>query len=94
MDLEFIAIMVFVVAILALVLGIGNYAFQRWLRHKEKQLELMADKTAEQAAQYAAKAEKLEQRVRVLERIATDTGADLAAQIEDLRDRDIEESVQ
>ncbi|MEO1922806.1 hypothetical protein T8S45_07340 [Blastomonas marina] len=94
MDFEFLAIMVFVVAILAIVLGIGNDAFQRWLRHKEKQLELMADKTAEQAAQYAAKAEKLEQRVRVLERIATDTGADLAAQIEDLRDRDIEESVQ
>ncbi|GGA07350.1 hypothetical protein GCM10010923_16750 [Blastomonas marina] len=94
MDFEFLAIMVFVVAILAIVLGIGNDAFQRWLRHKEKQLELMADKTAEQAAQYAAKAEKLEQRVRVLERIATDTGADLATQIEDLRDRDIEESVQ
>lgn len=94
MDFEFLAIMVFVVAILAIVLGIGNDAFQRWLRHEEKQLELMADKTAEQAAQYAAKAEKLEQRVRVLERIATDTGADLATQIEDLRDRDIEESVQ
>lgn len=96
MDLEFIAIMVFVVAVLAIVLGIGNDMFQRWLRHKEKQLELMADKTAEQAAQYAAKAEKLEQRVRVLERIATDTGADLATQIEDLRDRDTDdrESVQ
>ncbi|PIW55287.1 MAG: hypothetical protein COW16_07025 [Sphingomonadales bacterium CG12_big_fil_rev_8_21_14_0_65_65_10] len=96
MDFEFLAIMVFVVAILAIVLGIGNDAFQRWLRHKEKQLELMADKTAEQAAQYAAKAEKLEQRVRVLERIATDTGADLATQIEDLRDRDTDdrESVQ
>ena len=96
MGKEVVGIMIFAVVILAIVLGLGNDAFQRWLRHREKQLELMADKTAEQAAQYASKAEKLEQRVRVLERIATDTGADLAAQIEDLRNEETEnrESVQ
>ena len=38
------------------------------------------------AAQYAAQTERLEARVRVLERIATDRGADVAAQIEQLRD--------
>ena len=55
----------------------------------------MANKTAEQAAQYAAKAQKLEARVRVLERIATDRGSDLAMQIEDLRDGgELKESVQ
>jgi hypothetical protein len=59
-------------------------------------MELMADKTAEQAARYAAEAERLEQRVRVLERIATHRGANLAMEIEDLReDRDVtKESMQ
>ena len=46
---------------------------------------LTADRTAEKAAQYASHVEQLEARVRVLERIATDKGADLAQQIEDLR---------
>ncbi|TMM46222.1 hypothetical protein [Qipengyuania marisflavi] len=95
MDPEFIVILVFVVAMTAIVLGIGNEIFRRHLEHKEKTMEMMADKTAQQAAQYAAKAEKLEQRVRVLERIATDRGQDLAMEIEDLRERPAEgESVQ
>ena len=41
---------------------------------------------AEKAAQYAAQTERLEERVRVLERIVTDRGADLAQEIEGLRD--------
>lgn len=59
---------------------------KRQIAFKERKLELMADKTAEKAAQYAAHVERLEQRMRVLERIATDKGADLAAQIEGLRE--------
>jgi len=59
--------------------------FKRFMDYKERQLSLTADKTAEKAAQYASHVEQLEQRVRVLERIATDKGADLAMQIEDLR---------
>lgn len=59
--------------------------FQRYMAHKERKLTLTADKTAEKAAQYASRVEQLEARVRVLERIATDKGADLAEQIEDLR---------
>ena len=43
--------------------------------------------TAEKAAQYAAHNERLEQRVRVLERIVTDKGLDVSDQIENLRDR-------
>ena len=42
--------------------------------------------TAEKAAQYAAHTERLEQRVRVLERIVTDKGIDVADEIERLRD--------
>ncbi len=58
----------------------------RTLAFKERAMELTASTTAEKAAQYAAHTERLEARVRVLERIATDKGADLASQIEDLRD--------
>ena len=68
--------------------GIGMGAFQRWLQHKEKMSKLIADQTAERAAQYASHVERLEASVRVLEQIATDGGAQTAAQIEALRDRD------
>ena len=61
--------------------------FKMWLRMKEKQMEIQSTMTAEKSAQYAAHTERLEQRVRVLERIITDKGADLATEIEDLRDR-------
>jgi hypothetical protein len=60
--------------------------FKMWLRMKEKQMEIQSSMTAEKAAQYAAHTERLEQRVRVLERIATDKGIDLSNEIEALRD--------
>ena len=95
MGWEIIPLMIGIVALVTIVLGIAQDTFQTWLKHKERQMELMANKTAEQAAQYAAKAQKLEARVRVLERIATDRGSDLAMQIEDLRDGgELKESVQ
>ena len=95
MGWEIIPIMIGTVALVAIILGMARDTFQVWLKHKERQMELMANKTAEQAAQYAAKAQKLEARVRVLERIATDRGSDLAMQIEDLRDGDeLKESMQ
>lgn len=59
---------------------------KRYIGYKERKLELMAGQTAEKAAQYAAKVERLEARMRVLERIATDKGNHIADQIEDLRD--------
>ena len=52
---------------------------------KEKRLELEMHAAAEKAAQYAASNTELEQRVRVLEQIVTDAGAETAAQIEALR---------
>ena len=57
-----------------------------WFRLREHQLEMQGRQTAEKAAQYAAHTERLEQRVRVLERIVTDKGIDLADEIERLRD--------
>ena len=82
----FIMILAFFVVVIPVVLGVGSDMLKRWLAHKERAMELMADQTAEKAAQYAAHVERLEQRMRVLERIATDRGADLALEIEDLRD--------
>ncbi|WP_310100629.1 hypothetical protein [Sphingomonas sp. BE138] len=59
--------------------------FRRWLKHKERMAEVLTEATAEKAAQYAAHSERLEQRVRVLERIVTDKGVALADEIEALR---------
>lgn len=65
--------------------GISMGAFQRWLQHKEKMSQLIANETAEKAAQYAAHVERIEARLRVLEEIVTDGGVETAAQIEALR---------
>ena len=65
-------------------------AFIVWSKHQksleEKRIEATASQTAEQAAQYASRVTQLEDRVRVLERIVTDKGYDVATQIEALRD--------
>ena len=66
-------------------LGIGSEMFKSWLRHKETMATALNAQTAEKAAQYAAHTERLEQRVRVLERIATDRGSGVADEIERLR---------
>jgi len=59
----------------------------RYFRLREKKLEVEAGMAAEKAAQYASRSTELEQRVRVLEQIVTDGGAQTASQIEALRDR-------
>ena len=57
----------------------------RWMRIKERRMEIEANSAAERAAQYAASNAELEARVRVLEKIVTDGGIETAAQIEALR---------
>ena len=59
----------------------------RYFRLREKKLEVEAGMAAEKAAQYASRSMELEQRVRVLEQIVTDAGAQTANQIEALRER-------
>ncbi len=75
----FIPILIFSIPIIAI-----------WTKHRRKMLELQIDSTArvsaEKAAQYASHVQQLEDRVRVLERIVTDKGYDVASQIEALRD--------
>jgi len=82
---ETIALVSIVGGLIAVTILMGTI-FKRIMSYKEKQLALTADSTAEKAAQYAAHVEKLEARMRVLERIATDKGVQLADEIEDLRD--------
>ncbi|MGN6154272.1 MAG: hypothetical protein ACTHN4_00855 [Sphingomicrobium sp.] len=68
------------------------YVFRRWFSYKEKQLEVNARMAAERAAEYAVANRDLEQRVRVLEQIVTDAGAQTATQIEALRERRVIEN--
>ena len=74
-----LALMIPIVAIVSKTFG------SRWLALKERQLELTAAATGEATAQYVAKIDRLEARVQVLERIATDKGTALSAEIESLR---------
>src|SRR3546814_14042117 len=57
-----------------------------WSKHQQRMIEKQSEMTAEKAAQYATQTEKLEARVRVLERIVTDRGIDVADEIDKLRD--------
>lgn len=65
------------------------YVFRRYFAYREKKLEVEMGLAAEKAAQYAASNAQLEHRVRVLEQIVTDAGAETAAQIEALRERPV-----
>lgn len=75
-----LALLIPIIAILA------RTVVKPWMELQHRKMELETDKVAEKAAQYAAHTDRLEQRVRVLERIATDRGADLAHEINLLRD--------
>jgi hypothetical protein len=67
--------------------AIGIAPFKMWLRVKEKQILSQSDLAAEKSAQYAQHMERVEARLRVVEQIVTDGGAQTAAQIEALRDQ-------
>jgi hypothetical protein len=66
--------------------AIGIAPFKMWMRIKEKQIEAQTSLAAEKSAQYAQHMERFEARLRVVEQIVTDSGAQTAAQIEALRD--------
>jgi hypothetical protein len=67
--------------------AIGIAPFKMWMRIKEKQILAQSELAAEKSAQYAQHMERVEARLRVLEQIVTDGGAQTAAQIEALRDQ-------
>ena len=58
---------IFGIAVLAMIwLG-----FRRWLQYKEKMGRLIADRTAERAAQYGAQMERVEARLDTIEQSLT-----------------------
>ena len=78
---ELLAFVSVVVIPALLVLYIAN----RFFRLRERKLEIEAMNAAEKAAQYASHNREIEERLRVVEQIVTDGGAQTAAQIEALR---------
>ena len=82
----FILLFFMIIVGLPVIVGVTGEMFKRWLKHKEVMAPALNAQTAEKAAQYAAQTERLEQRVRVLERIVTDGGMAVSDEIEKLRD--------
>lgn len=72
---------IFGIALLAMI-WVG---FRRWLQYKEKMGRLIAEQTAERAAQYGAHMERVEARLKVVEQVVTDGGVQTAAQTDTLR---------
>ena len=76
----------FIVVGIPVLASVGSKMFRDWLAHKREMTQALNAETAEKSAQYSAHTERLEQRVRVLERIVTDKGIGVADEIERLRD--------
>ena len=87
---EFLVFFTLVIATLLVFLMLTN-AHKRRLDFKLRKLELEAQAKAPLAAPRDDRADLIEDRVRVLERIATDRGQDIAHQIESLRERQLEQ---
>lgn len=78
----------FAALIIGLIAGSGIWlsAYQSRLKNRERELELRARIAEAEAQGSQSELAQLEQRTRVLERIATDGKAKLANEIEALRD--------
>jgi hypothetical protein len=74
--------------VIGLIAGAGIWlsAYERRLTNRERELELRARLVESDTGKETGELSKLEQRLRVLERIATDKPTNLATQIEDLRE--------
>ncbi len=71
---------------LVAIFNVFGSAYRRRLEHKERIVELRAQGSIAPALpERSDHVEKLEHRIRVLERIATDKTTALASEIEDLR---------
>ena len=80
----------FLIPVMGIIMGVSIPITAIKLKHREKieQMRLAAagNRDSGYSAQQDAKIDQLEDRVRVLERIVTDGGYDLAHKIESLRD--------
>jgi hypothetical protein len=86
MDSSVFLIMLFILVGLPVLSWAATSMFKRWLRHVEALHHVSIDQRPETAAQNAAKMERLEQRMSVIERILTDRPTHLSEEIERLRD--------
>jgi len=84
MDHGTLALMIPLAVFAVPIVAILSSPLKRWIALQERKVEISAQVAGEQAAQYAAKIERLEARVAVLDRIVTDRGTDLANQIDAL----------
>lgn len=87
------AVLGVLIPILAIGLSIPLAFYGVWTSHKQKLAKLEVERLQTQAAasqglsgEHVVQIAELEDRMRVLERIVTDRGYDLATQIEALRD--------
>jgi hypothetical protein len=84
----------FLIPIIGIVMGVSIPITAIKLKHRERieQMRLAAANSGNRDSgttdRQAARIEELEDRMAVLERIITDSGVSVAAQIEALRDRD------
>ncbi len=88
--MEDLPLPLWVMILIPLCLGLAPFvyaAYERWMKFRSTKLTLADGKTSQTAEQAAKHTKKLEERVRVLERIATDRGIDVAEEIEALRDQ-------
>lgn len=96
MDPDLLLIFGFILTLLAIVLPFAYAINRKVARHEERKLELearIAEAKAAEGTRENADYRKFEERLRVLERIATDGNSTLAAQIEHLRTLDAIDSV-
>ena len=88
MDWDLVLIFGFILTMLLIIMPMAYLFQRRAAEHEERRLELIARAEEAKAGEKTGSGtyRKLEERVRVLERIATDGNHALAMQIEQLRD--------
>ncbi|MDG5750589.1 hypothetical protein P8R33_05705 [Qipengyuania sp. XHP0211] len=91
MDPNLLLIFGFILVVLSIIFPFAYVMNKREHDHKERKLELQAraeEAKAQQARFQNGDYSRMEERVRVLERIATDSNHALASQIDELRTLD------
>jgi len=89
MDLDFLLVVIMVITVVAIVGRTVTNVVQKVIDYKREQNAQVAGTSQENAPQVTERTRMIEDRLAVLERIATDPearrGADLAQEIEQLR---------
>jgi hypothetical protein len=75
-----------IIGVMIPIFGMSLGGLGIWTKHQRRMAEMRLMAGSAENGQAAAHVRELEERVRVLERIVTDKGQDVAAQIEALRD--------